>query len=228
MRTLVLLPGMDGYEALFDPLRECTPAGARTISMSYPPGERNSYEDLLPVVRAALPADTPFYLLGWSFAGPLALMAAAERPAGLRGVILAASFIRRPLPLPGWLSHLARPTLFKLTPLSFQVRALLGKERAPHLRERLAEGHRRAGTVALACRARAAMTVDVRRLLQSCPVPVLYLRATEDCVISARQADEARVLFPSLQIAEVPGPHLALVTSPGQSWAALTSFMSRV
>jgi pimeloyl-[acyl-carrier protein] methyl ester esterase len=219
---------MDGSAALFDPLVERAPAGVRPRPISFPPGERNSYEELLPEVRAALPADGSFYLLGWSFSGPLALMAAAERPAGLRGVILASSFLRRPLPLPRWMSHLARPLLFKLAPLRFQFGALLGKQRAPHLRQRLAEAHRRAGAVALACRARAALTVDVRPLLRSCPVPVLYLRATEDRVISRRQVDEARTLLPSLQVADIPGPHLALVTSPDQSWAAITRFMDEL
>ena len=97
-RTLVLLPGMDGGDKLFGPLRAAAPAGIDTIAIGYPPGPHNDYGDLLPAVRAQLPADRPFFLLGWSFSGPLVLLAAAERPPGLRGVILAASFVKTPVP----------------------------------------------------------------------------------------------------------------------------------
>src|SRR5689334_12411833 len=97
-RTLVLLPGMDGSDRLFGPLQATTPPGVETVAVGYPPGARNGYDDLLPLVRAQLPTERPFFLLGWSFSGPLALLAAAERPPYLRGVILAASFVRTPVP----------------------------------------------------------------------------------------------------------------------------------
>src|SRR5687768_6580861 len=111
-RTLVLLPGMDGSERLFGPLAATAPAKVAVVTVAYPPGGANTYEDLLPRVRAILPSDRPFHLLGWSFSGPLALMAAADRAPLLRGVILASSFVRNPVPLvPRWARHLARPFL---------------------------------------------------------------------------------------------------------------------
>src|SRR4051794_32003699 len=113
MRTLVLLPGMDGGDRLFGPLRACAPAGTETVAVGYPPGPANGYEDLLPLVRAQLPTDRPYVLLGWSFSGPLALLAAAERPPRLRGVVLAASFVKTPVPwLPRWARRLVTPALF--------------------------------------------------------------------------------------------------------------------
>src|SRR5436190_15314550 len=102
-RALVLLPGMDGGDKLFGPLQEAAPADTETVAVGYPPGPHNGYDDLLPLVRAQLPPDRPFFLLGWSFSGPLALLAAAERPPGPRGVILAAPFVKTPVPwLPRW------------------------------------------------------------------------------------------------------------------------------
>jgi len=133
IRTLVLLPGMDGGDKLFGPLRTAAPPGVDTIAIGYPPGPRNDYGDLLPAVRAQLPADRPFFLLGWSFSGPLVLLAAAERPPGLRGVILAATF-----------------------------------------------------------------------------------------------AVEIQKACPSVEIVDIDGPHLALVTNPAAAWAALSGFMDRV
>jgi hypothetical protein len=60
-RTLVLLPGMDGSDKLFGPLRAAAPGGSETIAVGYPPGPNNGYDDLLPAVRAGLPTDRPFY-----------------------------------------------------------------------------------------------------------------------------------------------------------------------
>src|SRR5262245_44928334 len=126
-RTLVLLPGMDGGDKLFGPLQAAAPAGTETVAVGYPPGPHNGYDDLLPAVRAHLPTGRPFFLLGWSFSGPLALLAAAERPPGLCGVILAASFARTPVPrLPRWLHALATPARFTSYRASSRLTALLG------------------------------------------------------------------------------------------------------
>ncbi|HXU83657.1 MAG TPA: alpha/beta fold hydrolase [Polyangia bacterium] len=228
MRTLVLLPGMDGSDLLFGPLLESKPPDVRTITVSYPPGACNSYEDLLPMALGALPTDGPFYVLGWSFSGPMALMVAAKRPPGLRGIVMASSFVRRPVALPSWMRHLAQPALFRLYPASFQARALFGGAEARGLRHLVARAHELAGPAALACRARAAMAVDARELLRSCHVPVLYLRATADRLIARHHADDAQAILPRLKIRDIPGPHMALVTNPARSWASLASFMEEV
>src|SRR5690349_15943355 len=84
------------------------------MALNYPADEPLDYEQLLPQVLAALPSDRPFVLLGESFSGPLAVMAAATRPVGLLGVILCATFVRNPLWLrPAWLRHFARPLVFR-------------------------------------------------------------------------------------------------------------------
>jgi pimeloyl-ACP methyl ester carboxylesterase len=228
-RTLVLLPGMDGGDKLFGPLQAAVPAGVDTIAVGYPPGPRNGYDDLLPLVRAQLPVDRPFFLLGWSFSGPLALLAAAARPAGLRGVILAASFVKTPVRyLPRWAGRLATPALFRFYPAASRAKALLGGYGTREVRRLLAEAHANAGVEAIACRARATLSIDATGALAACPVPVLYLRARKDGVIRGSHADEIRRLRPSVEIADIDGPHLALVTNPAAAWDALGAFMDRV
>jgi len=95
------------------------------------------------------------------------------------------------------------------------------------VRRLLAEAHAFAGPQALACRARAALSIDATAALAACPVPVLYLRARKDGVIPGSRADEIKDLLPSLEIADIDGPHLALVTNPAAAWAALDDFMNR-
>jgi len=229
IRTLVLLPGMDGGDKLFGPLQSTAPADVETGAVGYPPGPHNGYDDLLPLVRAQLPTDRPFFLLGWSFSGPMALLAAAERPPGLRGVILAASFVKAPVPwLPRWAHRLATPALFRFYPAASRAKALLGGYGTREVRRLLAEAHAFAGTEALACRARATLSIDATEALGSCPVPVLYLRARKDGVIPASRADEIRRARPSVEVVDIDGPHLALVTNPTDAWAALSEFMNRV
>ena len=81
---------------------------------------------------------------------------------------------------------------------------------------------------ALACRARATLSIDATDALAACPVPVLYLRARKDGVIPASRALEIQKARPSVEIVDIDGPHLALVTNPAAAWAALREFMDRV
>jgi pimeloyl-ACP methyl ester carboxylesterase len=92
----------------------------------------------------------------------------------------------------------------------------------------LAEAHAEAGVEAIAARARATLTVDARDALAACPVPVLYLQASRDGVIAARCGREIVRLRPDVELVEIAGPHLALVTNPAAAWSALGAFMARV
>ena len=101
--TLVLLPGLDGTEVFFKPLLAALPKWIKPVVVTYPTSGANHYSDLLTVVQAAVEDSKEFYVLGWSFSGPLALMLAAKERSKVRGVILCASFIRPPLPGLSWL-----------------------------------------------------------------------------------------------------------------------------
>jgi pimeloyl-ACP methyl ester carboxylesterase len=105
---------------------------------------------------------------------------------------------------------------------------LLGGYGTREVRQLLREAHAYAGTEALACRARATLSIDATAALASCAVPVLYLRARKDGVIPASRAEEIRRARPSVEIVDIDGPHLALVTNPTDTWAALSEFMNRV
>ncbi len=99
MTTLVLLPGMDGTGELFAPLVAALNSGFKTVVVRYPPNEVLSYAELESIARASLPTNEPFFILGESFSGPIAVSIAASAPPGLKGLILCASFVRNPQPL---------------------------------------------------------------------------------------------------------------------------------
>src|ERR1700719_4469607 len=96
--VLVLLPGLDGTGKLFTEFLKAIQNRVDTLVVAYPNDTPMNYDELETLVRAALPADRPFILLGESFSGPLAIRIAARQPAWLAGLILCGPFCSNPYP----------------------------------------------------------------------------------------------------------------------------------
>src|SRR5262249_21879992 len=176
------------------------------------------YAELLSLLEAAVPAGREFILLGESFSGPLALLLAARRPPGLRGVILCASFARSPLPrFVRWLGGLVWPCWFRAAPTSLVCRTLLGRYRTPPLSRIVRTALAPVGPAVLAARARAIVAVDVGKELRACPVPLLSLSATEVRLIPPRSLAHIRRLYPAVEQVSLAGPHLLLQVAPEQA-----------
>lgn len=227
--TLVLLPGLDGTGLLFRPLLEALPPSPAARVVAYPPDRELGYEALLPLVLDALPADGPFILLGESFSGPLALMAAARRPAGLAGVVLCASFDRCPHPyVPRWVGSLVRPGLLRIVPGFSQVKGLLGCYATPALKALVRKALAMVAPEVFACRLRAVLAVDVTAELARCPVPLLYLRGSRDWVVPFWNARRVRRVLPAAVVRVYPSPHMVLQTQPRLAAEALVRFAEQV
>jgi pimeloyl-[acyl-carrier protein] methyl ester esterase len=227
--TLVLLPGLDGTGELFCPILSCLSHDIGTIPVSYPSDVPLTYCELLPRVLTALPKMGRFIILGESFSGPLALMAAVTHPASLVGVILCASFVRNPLWLrPRWLKYLVHPVAFKWFHKLSPLKTLLGGYSTPELRQMLARALAPVRPNVLACRAREVLQVDVREQLRTCSVPVLYLQAESDGVVRGQNLTDVLNLNPSVKVARIQGPHLLLQTQPKAAADAIRAFMSQL
>lgn len=79
----MLLPGLDGTGDLFGPLLPFLGDSTPTLVVRYPPDVPLGYAALTDLARASLPSDGPFFLLGESFSGPVAVKLAAQAPSGL-------------------------------------------------------------------------------------------------------------------------------------------------
>jgi pimeloyl-ACP methyl ester carboxylesterase len=216
---------MDGTNAFFRPFVAQRPSGVEVQTLEYDRFNATSYEALCDHVAAALP-DEQLFALGWSFSGPLALLLASRQIPRLRGVILVASFVWRPVRfLPSWLTPLVRPQMFSMYPMASMGQALLQGYSTPELRALQREAFSRTTPHALAARVRMLLSVDVRDALQTCPVPILYLRAQNDRVIHRSHGDVIAKQAPRATLVDIPGPHLCLATHPQHAWPAIQTFM---
>jgi pimeloyl-ACP methyl ester carboxylesterase len=221
---LLLLPGLDGTGDLFEPLVSELPDDIVRSVVTYPTDGDQRYSQLLTYVKSAVPTDGPWFVLGWSFSGPLALMLAAECPSELRGVILCASFASSPQPWFRLLAPLAQPGLLRLFPLLSQAKALLGGYSSAELRRRLGAAHSKAGPAALASRVRQVLELRASKLVSQCQVPILSVAGSRDWVVPRRSVRLIERQAASIQVATVHGPHLALLTNPKAAAQPIVQF----
>jgi pimeloyl-ACP methyl ester carboxylesterase len=214
MATLLILPGLDGTDVFLRPLLSALPPTIRPIVVSYTEAGTGRYEDLLKLVQQTI-ADVPeFYVLAFSFGGPLAIMLAAEEPGRVRGVLLAASFLRLPQP------RLARLEFAAVGPVIWTVRTIrrlpiwLFKRRDDPRRVAKAEIWSRVSARALAARVRAIMRVDARALARTCTQPMLCVVFDDDRVVPRASGDEILGCAPGARLVTLPGHHFAMFADP--------------
>lgn len=226
---LVLLPGMDGTGALFRPLVRAVRDSATTSVVAYPADASLTYADLHAHVMDHLPRDREFVLVAESFSGPIALSVAAVRPAGLRAVVLCASFVSSPSRLlPRWLAPAIRARMFKAAPFWITSAMLLGRGAPPDLRLLLHRSLRLAGPEVLAARTRQILRLDARAPLSACPVPVLYLKGEDDRIVGPSNAKTITELNPTVTVRSVASPHLVLQVAPDEAFEQIWRFVSEL
>lgn len=213
MSAAVLLPGLDGTGALLNAFAQTLGAALTTKIISYPTEIASSYAELERVARAALPTDKPYVLIGESFSGPIAISLAASAPAGLRGLVLCATFARSPLPALRPFAPLLQFAPTRLpTPLLRHL--LLGRWTTPLIERLLQAALDDIPPDVLRKRVAEVLQVDVSSQLRSIGVPVMYLRAAQDRLVPAASSDYLRQILSSIEIVDVEGPHFLLQTVP--------------
>jgi pimeloyl-ACP methyl ester carboxylesterase len=226
--VIVLLPGLDGTGTLFRPLREYVPSHLRPVVVAYPGDEKLGYQALLPRVMQSLPTEEPFIILGESFSGPLALMAAATCPPGLQAVILCATFVRNPFWIrAAWLRYLVPDFAFGLYPIFSGAKAMFGGYSTPELRAALQSAVATVAPGVLAHRVREVLQADVSEELSRCPVPILYLRGSRDLVVPKHNFKEIAGLSVYVSEAVIAAPHMVLQTRPREALAAIARFIEQ-
>jgi pimeloyl-[acyl-carrier protein] methyl ester esterase len=211
----ILLPGLDGTGRLFDPLLKELPADLRAEVISYPTDAILDYAALEQFVEAALPRRDPFIIVAESFSGPLAIRLASRRVTGLIGLVLAGSFVRRPIPLPrAAITQYLLP--LALSPLFLRL-FLVGTDASDALIRETLAAIRLVSPSVLVERARQALTVDVTAEFVQCAVPTLYLQGTRDRLVGPRIVRQLQRLRTDLRYIPLDAPHFVLQLRPAES-----------
>lgn len=223
--TLVLLPGLDGTDVFFRPLLTALPDWITPMVIQFPTAGANEYPDLLRLVRSAVAKTSACYVLGWSFAGPLALMLAAAEPNKVRGVILVSTFVRPPRRIFALFRWAA------VTPMVWMIRAgkrlpvWLFRGSADRLRQDKTETWKRVGTGMIAARIRTLLNVDARDLVRDCPRRVLCIAGNHDGIVPHHNVEEIVHLQPSAVVRLIAGHHFAIYTNPNAAADAIAEYM---
>ena len=224
---LVLLPGMDGTGKLFSEFIAALPEEFEAVAVGYPTERHLPYSELEDFVRAACPSSEPFMLLAESFSTPLALKYAATNPANLVGLVLCAGFASSPVR--GWrrfLASLLAPVVFHLPMPNVAARRwLVGADASPSLLRAVRAAIASVKPDVLAARLRAVLACDVRGAVGQIGVPILYIRAEQDRLVSVLCVEELRQIKPEMAVVALKGPHLLLQRQPQRAAEAVVRFI---
>lgn len=225
--TLVLLPGLDGTDVFFRPLLAALPKWIAPLIVQFPTSGANEYPDLLMMVRNML-ADAPhYYVLGWSFSGPLALMLATAEQEKVRGVVLASTFVCPPRRIFAQLRWAALTPTVWLIRVGKRLPVWLSRRSTDRLRQDKTETWKRVTARTIAARIRTLLAVDARDLLKRCPCPVLCVAGRDDGIVPYHNVEEMARVRESIRVRTITGEHFAIYTNPAGASEAITEFIMR-
>jgi pimeloyl-ACP methyl ester carboxylesterase len=228
--TLVLLPGLEGTGTLFEPLvAAMADTGFPTHIVRYPCHQMLDFAALVAIARQALPAEGPYVLLGESFSGPIAIALAASKPQGLCGLVLCCTFARNPrpslAPLRRWIDWLPIKQAPMWTLDMLVDLLVMGRNTKPPVREALHHAIAQVDDAVLKTRLRTVVDMDVSDQLATVQIPVLYLQALQDRLISTASAEHICTVLPHVQVRQLAGPHGLLQAAPQESAQIIARFM---
>jgi pimeloyl-ACP methyl ester carboxylesterase len=159
---------------------------------------------------------------------------AAERPPGLAGLVLAATYLRRPLqpllrPLVEVLRAALGPRLFAVGLRPAVVHLLMAGLDAPRpLAAEVCAAVRALRPEVTACRAADALTLDARPELARVEVPILLLAPARDRLVHAGGVEDVLSVRPEAEVVRLDGPHMIFQRAPHACLLAMEGFAARV
>ena len=227
---LVLLPGMDGTGELFTGFLKALPLGLESIIIRFPGDISMSGSELALFLKSRIPTTEPFVLLAESFSTPLAIQFAATNPPNLRGLILSTGFAKSPVP--NWLGACLpffAPVLFRIRmPQSLAERFLLNTRISHNVLHDLRTAVASVRLAVLTSRLRFILDCDARNELEQITIPILYVQATEDRLVSNHSGEEIKRINPNVTVIALNGSHLLLQCMPHQSAEVVSDFIQRI
>jgi pimeloyl-[acyl-carrier protein] methyl ester esterase len=228
MIQLVILPGMDGTGELFKPFLEVLPENFNARTVAYQRDRILSTKEYLEYIRGACKGASPCVLLAESFSTPLAIEFAASNTENLRALVLCAGFASNPVRgLRKFLLRCAMPFLFSLPISDFVLKKwLVGADALPELLQSVRAAISSVHPKVMQDRLRKILSCDQRTNLSNINVPILYLEAKQDRLISRSFSAEIKRIQPLTIVAQLNGPHLILQREPQKAAEIIQNFIS--
>ena len=222
MPEIVLLPGLDGTGELFARIEKCLTPAVRVTVVRYPSDPKLRYAGYAEIVRAAL-GTRRVTLLAESFSGPVAVLAAAQMPEQVRGLILSATFLTSPHP--GWLIRLTSGINPCNTPRGIRNRVLMGRFGDEALDRQITEIVTAMPAGVRQARLHEVSRVDVRKEFASLSCPILALHGNGDWLVPKRPLARAIRSKSNARISVMQGAHLLLQTRAAEAARIILPFM---
>jgi pimeloyl-[acyl-carrier protein] methyl ester esterase len=221
---------MDGTGELFADFENALCGMFETVRVRYPTGSCFSYSELACFVQSAIPNSEPFVLIAESFSAPLAIQCAAKNSPNLKGLVICAGFATSPIR--GYRrflgSLLSRILFFAVLPEFAAKFWLVGPDAPPSLLAAVRGAISSVQPKVLAARLRAALACDARAQLSRVVVPILYVQAKKDRLVSALCLEDIQRIKPHTAVAIIDGPHLLLQRRPQRAAQVVSEFVQQL
>jgi pimeloyl-ACP methyl ester carboxylesterase len=219
---IVLLPGLDGTGNLFERLVRFLPADLKVEIVRYPDDPTLGYAGYVKLVREAI-GNRQVFLLGESFSGPIAVRVATQLGTQIKGIVLAATFVKNPWP--GWfIRRIARiaPTT---TPSRIRDVLLMGRFADAEMSAKVDEIVRTLPRSVRAARLGAIAEVDVQDDFARLACPVLVLHGRGDWLVPKTSMQNAVSAKGGARMIVIPGAHMLLQTQARMAAAEIVAFV---
>lgn len=207
------MPGLDGTGRLYLPLANAL-ADIDIDVLSYDATQFHGYASLADALAPALSQHDDVVLVAESFAGPLGVLLAYRHPERVSALVMAASFVRAPLPFSGFVAMLLQGLPSVAPPLFALERLLAGSGLPIPLRAEFEAIVSSIPLCVLRQRALAALRVEVTKELAALEMPVLYLQARHDRLIRPQAGREVTRLARNARHAVIDAPHFLFQMAP--------------
>jgi pimeloyl-ACP methyl ester carboxylesterase len=222
---IVLLPGLDGTGRLFRWLTTEYAGPVPLQVVSYPAEARLGYGELTEYVRKIV-GQRNVIVLGESFSGPIAVEIAASMPNQVKGLILAATFVRSPWP--AWLVRMAARLNPGWAPRPLMYAILRGRNTDPTLTMEIEKILTEMPPEVRSKRLREVADANVRDRLNEVLCPVLVLHGTKDWLVPRAPVEKSVKSSQITTIALFEAPHMLLQTSAGAAARAIEAFAGKI
>ena len=227
---IVLLPGLHGTGGLWGALLAEIPAGVRTRVIEHTTKRVCGYGALRRRVEEELRREGEMVLVAESFSGAMALEIAARDPPRVKGVVLCASFVTRPVPavLSVLGAGLALVGAGVYVP-GWAVKVFLaGSGGSRELVRGVQREVRRVWPAVLAYRVLQAAWIDGRRALARCKSPVLLLAGRKDRLVGPRSVRRMKRVRGDMAVKVIEGPHLLAQVRAREVWGEIEGFLGEL